>query len=70
MVDADNQGELRRFLLGPVGCEVTGITMPPDHRTMFINIQHPGETGPGGNGTIPRSATVAIRKSDGGILAI
>jgi secreted PhoX family phosphatase len=36
-------GEIRRFLTGPKGCEVTGITMTPDRRTMFVNIQHPGE---------------------------
>jgi uncharacterized protein len=35
--------EVRRFLVGPSGCEVTGITWTPDRRTMFVNIQHPGE---------------------------
>jgi secreted PhoX family phosphatase len=37
-------GEVRRFLTGPVGCEITGVTWTPDGRTMFVNIQHPGET--------------------------
>ena len=37
-------GEIRRFLTGPAGCEVTGVTTTPDGRTMFINIQHPGES--------------------------
>jgi hypothetical protein len=36
-------GETRRFLTGPTNCEVTGVTFTPDGRTMFINIQHPGE---------------------------
>jgi hypothetical protein len=36
-------GETRRFLTGPIGCEVTGITMTPDGKTMFVNIQHPGD---------------------------
>ena len=36
-------GEIRRFLVGPKDCEVTGATMTPDGKTMFINIQHPGE---------------------------
>ena len=36
-------GELRRFLTGPPGCEITGITFAPDQQTMFLNIQHPGE---------------------------
>ncbi|MEX1200669.1 MAG: PhoX family phosphatase [Methylophaga sp.] len=36
-------GEVRRFLTGPVGCEVTGVIMTPDMKTMWVNIQHPGE---------------------------
>ena len=35
--------ETRRFLVGPHGCEVTGVMMTPDERTMFVGIQHPGE---------------------------
>ena len=34
---------LRRFLVGPVDCEITGCTETPDGKTIFINIQHPGE---------------------------
>jgi secreted PhoX family phosphatase len=37
-------GEIRRFLIGPVNCEVTGITATPDGRTLFAGIQHPGES--------------------------
>lgn len=37
-------GETRRFLSGPNGCEITGITGTPDARSLFVNIQHPGET--------------------------
>ena len=36
--------EVKRFLTGPRGCEVTGISTTPDRRTMFVNIQHPGES--------------------------
>ena len=35
--------EIRRFLTGPNGCEITGVITTPDQRTMFINVQHPGE---------------------------
>lgn len=35
--------EIRRFLVGPRGCEITGVITTPDQRTMFVNIQHPGE---------------------------
>ena len=37
-------GEIRRFLTGPAGCEITGATGTPDGKTMFINVQHPGES--------------------------
>ena len=77
-------GEIRRFLTGPTNCEVTGVTWTPDNRTMFVNIQHPGETPsersdpeqpdrysrwPNNTaGARPRSATVVIRKRDGGVI--
>ncbi|WP_052050826.1 PhoX family protein [Leptolyngbya sp. KIOST-1] len=76
-------GEIRRFLTGPVGQEITGVITTPDQRTMFINVQHPGATTPeadfaagkvnsrwpDGNPAIyPRSATVVITKNDGGII--
>ena len=77
-------GEVRRFLVGPVNCEVTGITATPDLKTLFVNIQHPGET-PGNwsdpknpsrfsswpnnkPNERPRSATVIIRKRDGSVV--
>jgi hypothetical protein len=81
-------GDVRRFLTGPRGCEITGITSTPDGSTLFVNVQHPGETAsersnpdqplavsawPGnqfpalGKGR-PRSATVAIRRRDGGVV--
>ncbi|ACB33919.1 protein of unknown function DUF839 [Leptothrix cholodnii SP-6] len=34
---------LRRFLVGPKDCEITGICETPDGKTLFVNIQHPGE---------------------------
>ena len=37
--------EVRRFLVGPRGCEITGVITTPDQRTMFVNVQHPGEQG-------------------------
>lgn len=36
--------DLRRFLTGPRGAEITGLIITPDQQTMFINIQHPGES--------------------------
>ncbi len=44
MLAADTRtGEIRRFLVGPRGCEITGVITTPDQETMFINVQHPGE---------------------------
>lgn len=34
---------LRRFLVGPKDCEITGIAETPDGKAIFVNIQHPGE---------------------------
>ena len=64
--------EIRRFFVGPAECEVTGLTFTPDSRTLFINIQHPGEDGnshwPDVGTALPRSATVVITKNDGGVI--
>ncbi len=75
-------GEIRRFLTGPVGQEITGVVTTPDGKTMFVNVQHPGATTsagdfaagvlnshwPDGGDSYPRSATVAITKEDGGVI--
>ncbi|MDH1405822.1 PhoX family phosphatase [Acinetobacter johnsonii] len=75
---------LRRFLVGPKECEVTGIDFTPDFKAMFVNIQHPGEdsksyaaptshwpatqTNPNNTTARPRSATVVITRKDGGVI--
>jgi hypothetical protein len=74
--------ETRRFLVGPNACEVTGVFVTPDEKTMFVGIQHPGEAPSGSNdpadpkrysswpdgaaGGRPRSSTVVVTKDDGG----
>jgi secreted PhoX family phosphatase len=79
-------GEVRRFLTGPTNCEVTGLSFTPDGTTMFLNIQHPGESPSDRSDpkepskfsnwpdyvdeTRPRSATVAVRKKDGGVIGL
>ena len=73
MLAADpSSGEIRRFLVGPLLAEVTGLTWSPHRRTMFVGIQHPGERGeghwPGGGDTTPRSAIVAVTRDDGGLV--
>ena len=81
------EAKLRRFLVAPQGAEVTGITETADGRTLFVNIQHPGELskplasgsapqsmwpgnagyGPQGR---PRSATIVITRTDGGVIGL
>lgn len=52
MVCADpNTGETRRFMTSPNKCEVTGVTLTPDGKTMFVGIQHPGEDSTAANPT-------------------
>jgi uncharacterized protein len=41
--------ELKRFLVGPNECEITGITETPDGKAIFVNVQHPGENTPQAN---------------------
>ncbi|WP_341209851.1 PhoX family phosphatase [uncultured Sphingomonas sp.] len=76
--------KLKRFLVGPKECEITGITSTADGRSIFVNIQHPGEDGNPSNITSnwpqsqatgtgtgrPRSATIVITKNDGGVVGL
>jgi uncharacterized protein len=77
-------GRNLRFLTGPTNSEVTGATWTPDGKTLFVNIQHPGETAGDRSdpaepnkfsnwpdyapGGRPRSSTVVVRKADGGVI--
>ena len=81
---AATAANLRRFLTGPIGAEITGVDTTPDGRTLFVGIQHPGEDGtaaaPDSNwpanqtaaapGVRPRSAVVAVTRADGGIVGL
>ena len=73
-------GSIKRFLTGPNGSEITGCVVTPDRSTLFVNIQHPGETSDSGGARAnsawpdgsepgsarPRSAIVAVRQRNGG----
>ncbi len=66
-------GEIKRFLVGPVACEITGVAFTPDQKTMFVGIQHPGEKlvpshFPQGGDAVPRSSIIAISRRDGGVV--
>ncbi|NYT42064.1 PhoX family phosphatase [Sphingomonas sp. R-74633] len=83
---APTAATLKRFLVGPLECEITGVDSTPDGRTLFVGIQHPGEngtpaapsshwpdsqaTGTAGATIRPRSAVVVITKNDGGLVGL
>ncbi|MEX4006143.1 PhoX family protein [Neoaquamicrobium sediminum] len=57
-------GRIERFLTGPNGSEVTGLCWSADRRTMFVGIQHPAAPFPDGEGKLPRSSIIAIKRED------
>jgi secreted PhoX family phosphatase len=79
LVADPRRGALRRFLVGPRGCELSGACFTPDGRTLFVNVQHPGEPTseeevasgrmrshwPDGRPARPRSAVVVVEREDG-----
>lgn len=76
-IHSDNQADLRRFFVGPNGCEVTGVAMTPDRTSIFFNIQHPGNWPSAADATVatagnvrPRASTVVVRKLDGGEIGV
>lgn len=76
LVADTHTGEIRRLLTGVSGDEVTGIALTPDRRTMFVNLQHPGNGDPSVTNfpaeldgvTVPRDCTLVITRKDGGIV--
>lgn len=78
MLVADTETrEIKRLLSGVTDCEITGVTVTPDRRTMFANVQHPGNGDPAatnfpipgaGGEQIPRDATIVITRRDGGVI--
>jgi secreted PhoX family phosphatase len=38
--------DLKRFMVGPEGCETSGNMFTPDGKTYFVSIQHPSATNP------------------------
>ncbi|HWK35738.1 hypothetical protein, partial [Sphingomonas sp.] len=72
--------------VGPSGAAVAGVDSTPDGRTLFVNIKHPGKstgtldiishwpttqaTGADPTGARPRSATIVIERTDGGIVGL
>ncbi len=71
------RGALHRFMSGPVDAEICGCTFTPDQQTLFLSVQHPGAGGaldrptshwPDGDGSLPRSSVIAVRRRGGGVI--
>jgi secreted PhoX family phosphatase len=70
--------EFKRLFTGVKGSEVTGVTTTPDRKTMFVNLQHPGDGDPsisnfpakyeGLGGPVPRDCTIVITRKNGGVI--
>ena len=70
--------EFKRLFTGVKGCEVTGVTVTPDRRTMFVNLQHPGDAYPsiinfpatyeGFGVPVPRHCTILITRINGVVI--
>ena len=70
--------EFKRLFTGVKGCEVTGVATTPDRKTMFVNLQHPGDGSAtnsnfpeffvGASGPVPRDCTIVIKRINGGVI--
>lgn len=68
--EGEQAGEVIQVASAPVDAELTGPWFSPDGKTLFLSVQHPGETSksmdtltshwPNGNNEIPRPSVVAI----------
>jgi secreted PhoX family phosphatase len=56
-------GTTKRLLEGVSGCEVTGIAVTPDRKTMFCNLQHPDP-----DTSVGRDLTLVITRNNGGVI--
>jgi secreted PhoX family phosphatase len=70
--------QFSRLFTGVKGCEVTGVAVTPSQKTMFVNVQHPGDGDPrltnfpapytGVGGPVPRDCTIVITRKNGGVV--
>ncbi|WP_104528203.1 PhoX family protein [Blastococcus saxobsidens] len=79
--EGPERGHVKAFLTVPVGAECSGPLITPDHKAVFVAVQHPGETegstreNPSStwpdkqrSGGFPRPSVALVYRSDGGRL--
>jgi len=69
--NGEDAGKVIQLASAPKDAEFTGPWFSPDGKTLFLSVQHPGETSlslkelssnwPDGNGKIPRPSVIAIK---------
>lgn len=65
----DHAGEVIRVANAPVDAELTGPCFSPDYKTLFLSVQHPGETSPSldklksnwPHGGVPKPSVVTLQ---------
>ncbi|MBY0355974.1 MAG: PhoX family phosphatase [Rickettsiales bacterium] len=76
-----DRGKPKLFFTAPIGAEVTGPTFTPNGKTLFVSIQHPGDSPESSTfrqpstrwpvseqSLPPRPTVIAITKDDGGVV--
>ncbi len=82
--EGEKRGHSKRFFAVPIGAEMCGPCFTPDGKTLFLAVQHPGESDAEGNagsfekpptrwpdfadGMPPRPSIVVVTKEDGGAI--
>jgi secreted PhoX family phosphatase len=76
--EGPGRGLPKQFFTGPIGAEICASILTPDEQTMFVTVQHPGETSGSTfenpstrwpdfkEGVPPRPAVVVVTKKGGG----
>ncbi|HET6408885.1 MAG TPA: PhoX family phosphatase [Chthoniobacteraceae bacterium] len=77
--EGPERGHIRQFMSCPLEGEICGPEFNPDHTSLFVGIQHPGEGGtfanprstwPDGPGHLPRPSVIVVQKTTPGVKTI
>jgi hypothetical protein len=78
--EGPGKGLPKQFFTGPIGAEICASILTPDEQTMFVTVQHPGESSGStfekpstrwpdfADGMPPRPSVVVVTKRGGGVI--